>query len=329
MNPQEQLTILSKHPESFDDAIKSVLEAREALTAVSLRTFQVNIGKRCNQACRHCHVGASPARTEMMTRRTVDLCLKVIEEVAEIEVVDITGGAPEMNEHFIYFVEECKKLGKHVIDRCNLTILEESGFEHLYDFLVEHDVEVVASLPHFRKSYTDRQRGAGVFEKSIRALKKLNNLGYGEKFPLNLVYNPAGAYLSSPQYQLEREFKENLKKYHDIVFNNLYCINNMPITRFLQTLLQAERFESYMGTLKDAFNPSTLEGLMCRHQLSVSYDGSMYDCDFNQMLDMKISPISHISEFDYETIITREIKTANHCFGCTAGAGSSCGGEVA
>jgi radical SAM/Cys-rich protein len=234
-----------------------------------------------------------------------------------------------MNEHFAYFVEECKKLGKHVIDRCNLTILEESGFEHLYDFLVEHDVEVVASLPHFRKSYTDRQRGSGVFEKSIKALKKLNTLGYGEKYSLNLVYNPAGAYLSSPQYQLEREFKENLKKHHDIVFNNLYCINNMPITRFLQTLLQAERFESYMGTLKDAFNPSTLEGLMCRHQISVSYDGYMYDCDFNQMLDMKVSPVSHISEFDYKAVMSRTIKTANHCFGCTAGAGSSCGGEIA
>jgi radical SAM/Cys-rich protein len=327
MKPQEQLKMLSQDQESFDHVVSSSLHEQSSLKPLSLRTFQVNMGKKCNQACRHCHVDASPKRTEMMARKTVDLCLQVIAEVKEIDTVDITGGAPEMNDHFTYFVQACKKLGKHVIDRCNLTILEETGYEYLYDFLREHEVEVVASLPHFRRTYTNRQRGSGVFEKSIKALKALNKLGYGQKYPLNLVYNPAGAFLSSSQHQLEREFKENLKNAYDIEFNNLYCINNMPINRYLQALIKVNKFDEYIGILKNAFNPSTLEGLMCRHQISISYTGHMYDCDFNQMLGF--SPIGHIRDFDYDTIMSRNIQTANHCFGCTAGAGSSCGGEIA
>ncbi|MCK4893798.1 MAG: arsenosugar biosynthesis radical SAM protein ArsS [Calditrichia bacterium] len=299
------------------------------MSALSFITFQLNIGKRCNQACRHCHVGASPIRTEMMSRQTMDRCLEIIAKTESIEIVDITGGAPEMNEHFTYLVNECKKLGKHVIDRCNLTILEEPGYEHLYDFLSDNNVEIIASLPYFRKSHTDMQRGRGVFEKSITSLTKLNALGFGNGKVLNLVYNPAGAFLSAGQPALEREFKENLSRQYNISFNNLYCINNMPLDRFLRSLIRAEKLDEYMELLKNYFNPATLGGLMCRHQISVSYNGYVYDCDFNQILDLRAKPVSHINDFDYEVFISRKIRTANHCFGCTAGAGSSCIGEIA
>jgi radical SAM/Cys-rich protein len=265
----------------------------------------------------------------MMTREVAELCLKVIADLPEIATVDITGGAPELNENFVYLVTECRRLGKHVIDRCNLTILELSQYSYLYDFLSDNSVEIVASLPHFSKSNTDRQRGEGVFDLSMTALGKLNQRGYGSRLPLNLVYNPVGLFLSAPQKQLEREFKEHLERKHGIVFNNLYCINNLPINRFLAMLQREGKFETYMETLVNAFNPATLEGLMCRHQISVSYDGQIYDCDFNQMLDMTAHPIGHIESFDRDAFMSRRISVANHCFGCTAGAGSSCGGEIA
>ncbi|UCF65917.1 MAG: arsenosugar biosynthesis radical SAM protein ArsS [bacterium] len=293
------------------------------LTALSFTTMQLNIGKRCNQSCRHCHVGASPARTETMDRETMDLCLEVIAAHESIDTVDITGGAPEMNPHFTYLVIECKKLGKKVIDRCNLTILEEPGYEYLYDFLAENKVEIIASLPYFRKSYTDKQRGAGVFDKSITALSKLNERGFGSRYVLNLIYNPVGAFLSPPQKQLEREFKENLQKHYNIKFNNLLCINNMPLDGFLRSLINAGNLEEYMELLINSYNPDTLDGLMCRHQISVSYDGYIYDCDFNQMLDLKVISVPHISQFDFETFLARRVRTANHCYGCTAGAGST------
>lgn len=329
MKASEQLKYLSKYPSSFSDHVRESLGEADSLQPVSLQTFQINVGKRCNQACRHCHVSASPDRDEMMSRETAEKCIEIISSIPEIDVVDITGGAPEMNEHFPFLVKESKRLGKHVIDRCNLTILENSEFNYLYDLFIENDIEVIASLPHFSQGYTDRQRGNGVFEKSINVLQKLNKRGYGEKFPLNLVYNPTGLFLSASQQQLEREFKENLKRRYGVVFNNLYCINNMPINRFLQSLLKAGKFEYYMEMLVNAFNPATLEGLMCRYQVSVSYDGYLYDCDFNQMLNMTAHPISHLDQFDYEAFMKRKIQIANHCFGCTAGAGSSCGGEIA
>jgi len=329
MTPNQQLKIISKNKPSFDEAISPHLSEKISMSALSFTTFQMNIGKRCNQACRHCHVGASPVRTEMMSRQTMDRCLEIIANTESIEIVDITGGAPEMSEHFTYLVNECKKLGKHVIDRCNLTILEEPGYEHLYDFLSDNHVEIVASLPYFRKSHTDMQRGRGVFEKSIAALTKLNARGYGNGKILNLVYNPAGAFLSAGQKALEREFKENLSRQYNIAFNNLYCINNMPLNRFLRSLIRAEKLDEYMELLKNYFNPTTLDGLMCRHQVSVSYKGYVYDCDFNQMLDLRAKPVSHIDDFNYEAFLSRKIRTANHCFGCTAGAGSSCGGEIA
>jgi radical SAM/Cys-rich protein len=329
MTPNQQLKIISKNKPSFDEAISPHLSEEIGMSALSLTTFQMNIGKRCNQACRHCHVGASPIRTEMMSLETMNRCLEIIANTESIEIVDITGGAPEMNEHFTYLVNECKKLGKHVIDRCNLTILEEPGYEKLYDFLSDNNVEIVASLPYFRKSHTDMQRGRGVFEKSITALTKLNALGYGNGKVLNLVYNPAGAFLSAGQKALEREFKDNLSSQYNISFNNLYCINNMPLDRFLRSLIRAEKLDEYMELLKNYFNPTTLDGLMCRHQVSVSYNGYVYDCDFNQMLDLRAKPVSHIDDFNYEAFLSRKIRTANHCFGCTAGAGSSCGGEIA
>ncbi len=324
----KQLEVLNSYPDSFYHRISKSKETGITFKGLRLSTFQMNIGKWCNQACKHCHVDASPKRTELMSRDTIDLCLKVISENPNITTVDITGGAPEGNPHFTYLVKEAKKLGKKVIDRCNLTILEEEGFAYLYDFFAENDVEIFSSLPFFSETQTDKQRGDGVFKKSITAIKKLNDLGYGKERILNLVYNPVGLYLSSSQKQLEKEFKENLFKKFGIYFNQLFCINNLPISRFLSALVRAEKFEMYMDTLVNAYNPQTIEGLMCRHQISVGYDGKVYDCDFNQMLELTSLPFSHISEFSLPEFLNRQIVVANHCYGCTAGAGSSCGGEI-
>jgi radical SAM/Cys-rich protein len=325
---REQLEILGSHPVSFSGYIGKHVNHDGSLRPLTCATFQINVGYRCNQVCRHCHVNASPERTEMMNRKTIDDCLNVISQIDNIKTVDITGGAPEMNENFRYLVEESHKLNKHVIDRCNLTILEYPGYEYLYEFLASHDVEIIASLPHFSASFTNRQRGNNVFEISITALKKLNELGYGKDKILNLVYNPIGTYLSAPQKQLEREFKENLKRKYNVVFNNLYCINNLPINRYLVQLHKTEKFTPYMELLVNSFNPATLDGLMCRHQISVGYDGKVYDCDFNQMLDLAVPAINNIRNFRYNYFIKRKIEIANHCFGCTAGSGSSCGGEI-
>ena len=327
MTTADQIEKLSSYPASFAGYLNGSTE-RAGLSPLGISTFQINVGKLCNQACKHCHVDAGPSRTEMMDRENIERCLDIISQVSAVKTVDITGGAPEMNPHFCYLVEKSRSLDKHVIDRCNLTILEEKNYEYLYSFLRDHRVEITASLPHYSESNTDKQRGSGVHKKSIRALKKLNELGYGEEIELNLVYNPVGIYLASSQRDLEREFKEKLASQHGIVFNNLYCINNMPISRYLEALLRSEKFDLYMETLVNAFNPSTVEGLMCRDQISVGWDGQVYDCDFNQMLDIKSEPVSHIKHFDYKAFISREIKVGNHCFGCTAGAGSSCGGEL-
>jgi radical SAM/Cys-rich protein len=299
------------------------------LKPAELKTFQINVGKWCNQACRHCHVDASPMRSEIMSDETMARCLEIIAGEKQIETVDITGGAPEGHPQFRYFVKRVRALGKHVIDRCNLTILLEEGHEDLADFLAEQEVEIVASLPHFAANRTDQQRGAGVFEKSITALKRLNALGFGARLKLNLVYNPTGLFLSGDQSQLEREFREKLQSEYGIVFHNLYCINNMPINRFLFALEKAGKTETYLTTLVNAFNPQTLPGLMCRTQISVGYDGAIYDCDFNQMLEMPAAGVAHIGDFESQIFAERTIRTANHCYGCTAGSGSSCGGAVA
>ncbi|TGL86285.1 radical SAM/Cys-rich domain protein [Leptospira congkakensis] len=323
METKEQLsTLQSFSGKNFSDSVGHSIHAR------SLKVFQINVGKWCNQACRHCHVDASPIRTEMMDKATIDLCLEIIAKTPGIETVDITGGAPEGNPHFKDLVLGARKLGKRVMDRCNLTILEEPGNDWLYDFLASNQVEVVSSLPSFIESTTDNQRGKGVYQKSITALKKLNALGYGTKLPLNLVYNPNGLFLGSGQSVLEREYKETLQKKYGIVFNQLFCINNLPISRFLGALVRGGKFEMYMETLANAYNPATVEGLMCLDQISVGYDGSVYDCDFNQMLDLKSQNVKHLKDFDLQSFLSRDIVVANHCYGCTAGAGSSCGGEI-
>ncbi|GBF51036.1 Fe-S oxidoreductase [Leptospira ryugenii] len=323
---KEQLSVLESFPHSFE---KRVWQEGQTITGLSVATFQMNIGKWCNQACKHCHVDASPIRTELMSLETIDLCLEIIRKHPNIQIVDITGGAPEGNPHFRYLVTELSKLNVEIIDRCNLTILLESGYEDLAEFLAEKKVSIYSSLPFYSKSFTDKQRGDGVFEKSIQAMKLLNRFGYGKDLPFHLVYNPVGLFLSGDQNSLEKEFKEHLSTEYGVFFHNLFAINNLPINRFLAALVKNGKYLQYMETLSQAFNPNTLNGLMCRHQISVGYDGTVYDCDFNQMLELPSRPVKTIKDFDWDLFLNREIRLANHCYGCTAGAGSSCGGALA
>ncbi|MBI3521457.1 MAG: arsenosugar biosynthesis radical SAM protein ArsS [Bacteroidetes bacterium] len=305
------------------------------LTPIPLEVFQVNIGKMCNQVCKHCHVDAGPDRKEIMTRETMQLCIDAI-KVSGATTVDLTGGAPEMNPDFRWFVEELSILGKKIIVRCNLTIIvANKKYNDLPEFFKKHKVEIVSSLPYFTASKTDSQRGDGVFEKSIQALGMLNSVGYSKKesgLILNLVYNPSGAFLPSDQSSLEKEFKLKLKSLYDIDFNNLFAITNLPISRFLEFLVNSGNYDNYMEKLINAYNPIAAENVMCRNTLSISWNGFIYDCDFNQMLEMKIDveeKRQHISNFEINGINQRRIKTNQHCFGCTAGSGSSCSGNVA
>jgi radical SAM/Cys-rich protein len=277
-------------------------------------------------------VDAGPDRKEIMTHETMEECLRILRE-HDIQTVDLTGGAPEMNPHFRWFVEELSALGKHIIVRCNLTIiLANKKYYDLPDFFATHKVEVVSSLPHYTGVRTDRQRGDGVFEKSVNALKMLNAVGYGVEgsgLKLNLVYNPTGAILPGPQSTLEADYKRELFNQFGIQFNQLYVITNMPISRFLDYLIASGNYEDYMQKLVDAFNPRAAEGVMCRNTLSVSWDGWLYDCDFNQMLDIRVKGSSlHITSFDRDVLERREIALDQHCYGCTAGLGSSCGGQT-
>lgn len=302
------------------------------LKAFTVDTLQVNVGKLCNQACKHCHVDASPKRTEIMSREIVEDCLNALRKY-KIPTLDITGGAPELNPNFRYFVTEAKKTGAKIMVRHNLTVMFENGQEDLPQFYAENEVEVVSSLPYFLQTQTDSQRGAGVFDKSIEALKRLNAVGYGvdEKLILNLVYNPVGAFLPPAQDAIERDFKRELKARYNILFNNLFTITNMPIARFLEWLRRSKNEASYMQKLVNAFNPATVDGLMCRNLISVDWRGNLYDCDFNQMLDLNVEGRmpQTIAEFDLAKLSDRSIITGAHCLGCTAGAGSSCGGVVA
>lgn len=302
------------------------------LRATATEILQVNVGKLCNQTCRHCHVDAGPDRTEMMSRETMELCLAALER-SDIGTVDITGGAPELHPDFRWLVERCRELGRHVIDRCNLTVLETPTHEDLPAFLAEHQVEVVCSLPHYARLSTDRQRGDGVYEKSIRALGRLNDVGYGDGVSgrrLVLVTNPVGAYLPGAQASLEREWKRELASRHQIRFDALYCITNMPISRYLEWLVDSENLESYLAELVGAFNPTAAAGVMCRTMISVGWDGTLYDCDFNQMLDLPVeaSAPRHVRDFDEQALRARAVVVDRHCFGCTAGEGSSCGGST-
>ena len=312
---------------SFDEKIGGA-----ELRSHAVVTLQVNVGKLCNQACKHCHVDASPVRTEIMRRDVIDACLRVL-RAYRIPTLDITGGAPEMIPDFRYFVTEARKLNTKVIIRHNLTVMFEEGMRDLPEFFAENETEIVCSLPYFLQTQTDAQRGKGVFDKSIEALKRLNAAGYGAggNLVLNLVYNPVGAYLPPAQAALEADFRRELKERYDISFNNLFTITNMPIARYLDWLRRSGNETSYMQKLVNAFNPAAISGLMCRNLISVDWQGRLYDCDFNQMLELGLENDlpKTIFDFDLEKLKNRQIVTANHCFGCTAGAGSSCGGTVA
>ncbi len=303
------------------------------LTATGVEILQVNVGKMCNQTCKHCHVDAGPDRKEIMTRETMQTCLDVLKDT-DIKIVDITGGAPELNPHFRWFVEELHNLGKRIMVRCNLTIIVANPKYHdLPEFFRKYNIEVISSLPYFSARRTDSQRGEGVFEKSIRALKMLNAVGYGmdkSGLTLNLVYNPTGAFLPDNQDHLEVEFKTRLWDEYNISFNSLYAITNLPISRFLNYLMVSDNYQQYMDELSNAFNPEAVNGVMCKNTLSISWDGYIYDCDFNQMLDLKVNGNSpkHIRDFDLGKLNNREIIVNQHCYGCTAGAGSSCGGAI-
>jgi len=301
-----------------------------------LETLQLNLGRKCNQACRHCHVDAAPWRTEMMSAGTAGRVAAWIRQYRP-PIIDITGGAPELNSNFRPFVELAAELGLKCIDRNNLTILEEPGFEDLPQFLANHQVEIIASLPCYLEKNVNQQRGNGVFEKSIRALRKLNAVGYGTTLPLHLVYNPLGPSLPPPQSELEADYKEALGREHGILFNHLLTITNQPIARFAEDLRRKGELDRYLELLVMNFNLATLPGLMCRNTLSVGYQGEIYDCDFNQMLGMQIrhgtnttnGTPAYLWDVSPEDLAESEIRTASHCFACTAGCGSSCTGALA
>ncbi len=299
-----------------------------------LETLQVNLGYLCNQSCIHCHVNASPRRKEIMSRETVQSVLDYL-SAQQIKTLDLTGGAPEMNPHFRDLVRQARAMDVRVIDRCNLTILEEEGYEQMAAFLAEQDVEVVASLPCYLGSNVDAQRGKGVFDKSIRALQRLNRLGYGVEgsgLTLTLVYNPQGAVLPPAQQELEAAYKRELHLRYGIAFNHLFTITNMPIQRFGSTLISRGEFASYMQLLKEAYSEENLQDVMCRSLISIDWQGYVYDCDFNQMLDLPMQEEGgkriHLSDLMHEDIAGRSITVMDHCYGCTAGQGSSCGGAL-
>lgn len=299
----------------------------------SVEVLQVNVGKLCNQACKHCHVDAGPRRTEVMSAETAEKVLRAVRRF-RFPAVDITGGAPELNPNFRRLVRESRDAGSHVIVRHNLTVMFEEGQGDLPEFFREHSVEVVSSLPYFLGQQTDAQRGPGVFGKSVEALRRLNAVGYGDGasgLTLNLVYNPVGAYLPPAQGAIEADFKRELSARHGVTFDRLYAITNMPIRRFLEYLRRTGNEERYMRKLVEAFNPAAVAGLMCRHTLSVDWTGRLYDCDFNQMLELPVpDPLPRrLTELDPAEFAARPVSTGPHCFGCTAGAGSSCGGAVA
>lgn len=337
-NVSYEISILSeKTPTGLEpDAFASKLRQSNLfpLKPTQIEIFQMNVGKMCNQTCKHCHVDAGPDRKEIMTRETMEQCLAVIKN-NKFTTIDITGGAPEMNPNFRWFVESVRSIDQDIkiIVRCNLTIIVANPSYHdLPDFFRKHKIEVASSLPYFTAMRTDSQRGEGVFEKSMRALKMLNDVGYGKEgtgLILDLVYNPSGAFLPGSQGELEMEFKKKLQDSFGIAFNRLFTITNLPISRFLDYLISSGNYESYMEKLITSFNPIAAAGVMCRNTISVGWDGFLYDCDFNQMLDMKLATTSkHISKWNTGELTNRDILINQHCYGCTAGAGSSCGGAT-
>jgi len=318
---------------TFAESLKKMGEY--PLRPTGIEILQVNLGYMCNQVCKHCHVDAGPDRKEIMTREYMEVILEILRKT-EIPSLDLTGGAPEMNPDFRWFVEEARKNTpvKEIIVRSNLTIIKANKkYYNLPEFFRDNEVRVVSSLPFYRKDKTDRQRGDGVFDKSIQALEMLNEVGYGKPdtgLILDLVYNPNGAFLPAAQAELERDFKIALNEDFGLEFNSLFTITNLPISRFLEYLIASDNYEDYMETLVMAFNPAAAKGVMCRNTISVDYDGYMYDCDFNQMLNKKVNTDKsrHIKDFDLDALNQREIFVHQHCYGCTAGAGSSCQGTT-
>jgi radical SAM/Cys-rich protein len=318
----------------FDEALRS--HGLAPLVRDRLTTLQLNVGKFCNMACHHCHVEAGPNRTEKMRARVADRVLELLAARPGVEVLDLTGGAPELNEHFRRLVREARRLGKRVIDRCNLTVLFEPEMDDLAEFLAAHEVHVVASLPCYQAANVEKQRGKGAFDKSIEALRLLNAKGYGQPetgLRLDLVYNPLGATLPPPQSRLETKYREELGRLFGVEFNSLLTITNMPIKRFAAQLERQGQTEAYMGLLANHFNPDTVPALMCQSLISVGWDGRLYDCDFNQMLDVELSAaqtgVRTIWDIDsLDRMVGQPIATRSHCFGCTAGAGSSCSGAI-
>tara|TARA_R110001592_G_scaffold39084_7_gene128797 strand:- start:2025 stop:3074 length:1050 start_codon:yes stop_codon:yes gene_type:complete len=336
-NTERQLEILSNG--IFKDELPTFANKIKETNLFPLRPkkleiLQINLGYMCNQVCTHCHVDAGPDRKEIMTIETMKQCLDVIKNTGA-HTLDLTGGAPEMNPNFRWFVEEASKAGiKDFIVRSNLTIiLANKKYHDLPEFFKKHNVHVVSSMPHWTKVKTDKQRGDGVFNKSIKALKMLNEVGYGiegSDLKLDLVYNPSGAFLPGDQQALENDFKKALKDDFKIDFHHLFAITNLPISRFLDYLIASENYEDYMFALVESYNPAAVENVMCTNTISVSWDGFLYDCDFNQMLNLKVkSSVKHISEYNEEILQNRDIIINQHCYGCTAGAGSSCQGIVA
>jgi radical SAM/Cys-rich protein len=321
---------------AFDGAMTA--SGLSALRRAKTSVLQINVGKRCNQTCRHCHVDAGPDRREVMSGAVLEACLDLLER-SSIGTVDITGGAPELHPRFRELVTRVRAMGRHVMDRCNLTITRLPNYSDLPEFFAENHVEVVASLPWYTTKQTDAQRGEGVFEESIAAMRALNALGYGREgtgLVLNLVTNPVGTYLPPKQAALEQDYKRQMERRHGVTFNRLFTITNMPISRFLEVLLESDRLDEYMERLVVAFNPATVEGLMCRATLSVGHDGRLYDCDFNQMLELALPETifdlaaRRLDAADpLDALEGRRVRTAPHCFGCTAGSGSSCGGATA
>ncbi len=330
--PNEQALPLIENETPPTVFSRRVRQDASTLDRTSLTTLQINLGKLCNQTCEHCHVGAGPHRKEIMTGKTADRVLEWL-AASEIPTVDITGGAPELNPSFRRIVEKARALGRQVMVRCNLTVIFEPGMDWLVDFYRGQRVELICSLPCYLEENVDAQRGDGVYEKSIRALRLLNDAGFGPPgdLQLKLVYNPIGAYLPPPQKALEEDYRRELGERFGIRFNELFTITNMPITRFSSYLKVSGQRESYMVLLRGAYNPDTLPGLMCRNLISVGWEGTLYDCDFNQMLDIAVGNGRPLKLWDTspENLIGRAIRLGDHCFGCTAGAGSSCGGALA
>jgi radical SAM/Cys-rich protein len=334
-SPAEQMSILQDTQQSpvapFGENLKE--HGVLSLYRQKLTTLQINVGKVCNQTCTHCHVDAGPDRRESMSYETASQVIDFLAR-SDVKVLDITGGAPEMNPNFRMLVQEARKLGKHVIDRCNLTILMANGFSDLPEFLAQHQVNIIASLPCYLEENCDAQRGNGVFVKSIAAIRKLNEIGYAmpnSDLRLDLVYNPTGLGLPPQQQALEAAYKSELDTRYSIQFNSLLTITNMPVSRFLDDLLKRGKYQEYLEKLVNSFNPSTIDNLMCRSMLSVDWHGFIYDCDFNQMLDLAITDGDervHIADLSDELLAGQPIRVANHCYGCTAGCGSSCGGSL-